>query len=102
MEDQGQIVEKVKNKIFLRLYECNNPHCPHLLQYNQINRRQFKPRGVCKFCGALSSKCLSKARKIWDFPEDSDTFIIETLNSQLLSKREFIGWNSCSYIKPTR
>ena len=33
-------------------WECHNRHCPHLIQYDKINRRQFTPKCACK-----SMKC---------------------------------------------
>ena len=35
-------------------YECHNPQCPHSMQYKKINRRQFRPKGVCRSCCTLS------------------------------------------------
>ena len=42
-------------------WECHNHHCPHLIQYGKINRRQFTHKGVCKSCGSMSErgKCSS-------------------------------------------
>ena len=54
-----------------------------------MNRRQFTPKGVCKSCGTLTSRSLCEARKIWEFPEDSDTVIIKHYRL-----------HSCSPIKP--
>ena len=42
-------------------------------------------------CSTLSSRSLCEARKIWEFPEDSDTVIIEQY-----------GFHSCSRIKLKR
>ena len=72
-------------------YGCHNPQYPHLMQYKKIYRKRFTPKCVRKSCGALSSRGLCEACKIWEFPEDSDTVIIK-----------HYGLHSCSPIKPKR
>ena len=57
------------------LYEYHNPQFPHLIQYKKLNCTQFTPMVACKTCVTLSSRSLREARKIWEFPEDSDTVI---------------------------
>ena len=71
------------------LFDCHNLQCPHLMQYNKINRREFTPKGVGKSCSTPSSRSLCGARKMWEFPQDSGTVIIKHY------------WlHSCSPIKP--
>ena len=72
-------------------YECHNPQCLHLMQYKKINCRYFTRKDLCKSCVTLSSRSLCEARKIWEFPEDSDTVFIEQY-----------GFHSCSRIKLKR
>ena len=57
-------------------FQCSNPHCPHVFQYNRFNRRQFTPKGICKSCGNLCERQKCDARKIFEFPEEKSIHVV--------------------------
>ena len=46
-------------------FQCSNPHCPHVVQYNRFNRRQFTPKDICKSCCNLCERQKCDAKKIF-------------------------------------
>ena len=72
-------------------FQCSNLHCPHVVQYNRFNRRQFTPKGMCKSCGNLFERQKCDARKIFEFPEEKSI--------QIVTIKHF-GTHLCSPIKP--
>ena len=72
-------------------FQCSNPHCPDVVQYNRFNRRQFTPKGMCKSCGNLCERQKCDARKIFEFPEEKSIHIVTI---------KYFGTHLCSPIKP--
>ena len=72
-------------------FQCSNPHCPHVVQYNRFNRRQFTPKGICKSCCSLCERRKCYARKISEFPEEKSIHIVTI---------KHFGTHLCSSIKP--
>ena len=72
-------------------FQCSNPHCPHVVQYNRFNRRQFTPKGICKSCGNLCERQKCDARKIFEFPEEKSVHVVTI---------KHFGIHLCSPIKP--
>ena len=72
-------------------FQCSNPHCPHVAQYNRFNRRQFTPKGICKSCGNLCERQKCDARKIFEFPEEKSIHVVTI---------KHFGIHLCSPIKP--
>ena len=55
-------------------FQCLNPRCPHIYQYNTINKVNFTSKGVCRSChisvadaNGLIQRQPCPARKIWEF-----------------------------------
>ena len=59
-------------------FQSSNPHCPHIVQYNRFNQRQFTPKGICKSCGNLCERQKCNARKIFEFPEEKLIHVVTT------------------------
>ena len=57
-------------------FQCSNPHCRHVVQYNRFNRRQFTPKGICKRCGNLCERQKCNARKIFEFREEKAIHVV--------------------------
>ena len=72
-------------------FQCSNPHCPHVVQCNRFNRRQFTPKGICKSCGNLCERQKCDTRKIFQFPEEKSIHVVNI--------KQF-GTHLCSSIKP--
>ena len=72
-------------------FQCFNPHCPHVVQYNRFNRRQFTPKGICKSCGNMCERQKCDARKIFEFPEQKSIHVVTI---------KHFGIHLCSPIKP--
>ena len=71
--------------------QYSNPHCPHVVQYNRFNRRQFTPKGICKSCDNLCERQKCSAGKISEFPEEKSIHVVTVKHS---------GTHLCSQIKP--
>ena len=72
-------------------FQCSNPHCRHVVQYNRFNRRQFTPKGICKSCGNLCERQKCDAMKIFEFPEEKLIHVVTI--------KQF-GIHLCAPIKP--
>ena len=72
-------------------FQCSNPHCPHVVQYNRFNRRQFTPKGICKSCGNLCERQKCDAMKIFEFPEEKLIHVVTI---------KHFGIHLCAPIKP--
>ena len=72
-------------------FQYSNPHCPHVVQYNRFNRRQFTPKGICKSCGNLCERQKCDARKIFEFPEEKSIRVVTI---------KHFGTHLCPPIKP--
>ena len=57
-------------------FQCSNPHCHHVVQYNRFNRRQFTSKGICKRCGNLCERQKCNARKIFEFREGKAIHVV--------------------------
>ena len=56
-------------------FQCSNPHCPHVVQYNRFNRRQYTSKCICKSCSNLRERQKCNARKIFEFPEEKSIHV---------------------------
>ena len=57
-------------------FQCSNPHCRHVVQYNRFNRRQFTTKGICKRCSNLCERQKCDARKIFELPEEKAIYVV--------------------------
>ena len=61
-------------------FQCLNPKCPHLSQFNTVNKVNFTASGMCRSCNTLAADVHGNvvrepcpARKIWEFGTETVT-----------------------------